>query len=438
MRYRSNSHGRQTSYYTRSSKPYYVKKKPGAVSARIIVMAIICITMLTGGAIKSEYDVLADVYPEARVLPELVPEEEEENTWVRNLVPPVEDIIYMAWDLDPLDIDSIPPGVNVLAPTWFYIVEDSVTGKPVAKNLLQMGKTSWNPQRYVEICHANGVKVWGTFVCIGKPDFARQVVTDMDLQKDIIDQLVEWTIAYNLDGISLDFEKMDPEYNEEFVQFAKNIKDALPANQNIVSAAVTVKLLGNTSNNWWQSYDRGGLAEVIDYVAVMTYEDGGGSQEPKASIDWVETHVKRLLEEMPSNKLILGIPFWGIDYISKVIDSDSFNVDPLWQTDDDYIKNFYSSYISSALANGEYTRSGKTTYVDYWLDKGSWNDEYGISQYSFVDTEGYLHKVYVDDESSLYQKSELMKRYQLAGAGVWKIGFGSDEMWAALADGLSE
>jgi spore germination protein YaaH len=169
----------------------------------------------------------------------------------------------------------------------------------------------------------------------------------------------------------------------------------------------------------------------------MTYEDGGGSQEPKASIDWVETHVKRLLEEMQSNKLILGIPFWGVDYISKVIDSDSFNVDPLWERDDDYIKNFYSSYISSALANGEYTRSGNTTYVEYWLDKGSWNDEYGISQYSFVDTEGYLHTVYVDDESSLYQKSDLMKRYQLAGVGIWKIGFGSDEMWEALADSLS-
>ncbi len=440
MPYRKNSRSRHSDYYVRPQKPYYVKKKPGTVLIRFLIIFLICITLLTGGAIKRDYNVLADVYPEERVLPELVPEEHAENAWQKNLIPPVDGIIYMAWDSGDgkLTDNRVPSGVNVVTPEWFYLEEDPVTGKAVPKNLLQMGKTSWDPQQYVEICHANGAEVWGMFACLGKPDLAKQVVTDLEFQKEVIDQLVAWTIAYNLDGISLDFEKMYPEYNEDFVQFAKNIKDALPANQNTVSAAVTVKLLGDTSGNLWQSYDRGGLAEAIDYVAVMTYEGGNDKLEPRASIDWVETHVQRLLEEMPSNKLILGIPFYGVDYIGKVIDGDSFNVDPIWKSDSNYIKNFYSSYIDSALANGYYDRSGTRTYVDYWLDKGSWNEEYGITQYSFVDTEGYLHTVYVDDQSSLYQKSDLVKRYNLAGVSIWREGYGSDEMWEALADGLSK
>jgi spore germination protein YaaH len=170
----------------------------------------------------------------------------------------------------------------------------------------------------------------------------------------------------------------------------------------------------------------------------MTYEGGNNDSEPRAGIKWVETHVQRLLEEMPSNKLILGIPFYGVDYIGKVIDGDPNNVDPLWKSDSSYVKNFYSSYISSALSNGYFERSGNKTYVNYWLDKGSWNEEYGITQYSFVDTEGYVHKIYVDDESSLYQKTDVVKKYQLAGVGVWREGFGSAEMWEALASGLSE
>ena len=220
--------------------------------------------MLTGASLRSGYDVLADVYPPEREMPALVEEEETEDKWVKNLVPPVENVIYMAWDGGDgkLDNNHIPAGVNVVTPEWFYLEEDSATGKPVAKNLLQMGKTQWNPQEYVDISHASGAKVWGMFACLGKADMARQVVSDMDIQKQVIDQLVEWTIAYNLDGISLDFEYMDPDYKEEFTQFAKNIKDALPANQNTVSAAVTVKLLGDTSGNWYQSYDRVGLAEV--------------------------------------------------------------------------------------------------------------------------------------------------------------------------------
>jgi spore germination protein YaaH len=235
---------------------------------------------------------------------------------------------------------------------------------------------------------------------------------------------------------------MDPDYKEEFTQFAKNIKDALPANQNTVSAAVTVKLLGDTSDNWYQSYDRGGLAEVIDYVAVMTYDGHrGGDQTPVASITWVEMHIQRLLEEMPSNKLIMGIPFYGVDYIGKIVDSDSFNVDMLWKEDGDYRINFFSSDLQSALANGQYTDMrdrDKTIYIDYWLDKGSWSDEFGIAQYSFVDTEGYLHTVYIDDESSLYQKAQLVKRYNLGGVGIWREGFGYDDMWSSLADGLSK
>ena len=453
MPQRRNSHSRQvrstrpvrqTEYYTQPQKPYYVQKKPSSVLIRFIALAVFCITLLTGGVIKSDYDVLADVYPEARELPELVAEETEENTWQKNLVPPVDGTIYMAWDNDDDFDDGVPIGINATAPVWFFLEEDSVTGKAVAKNLLQLGNTSWNPQRYVELCHANGIKVWGTFACLGKADLARQVVSDMDVQKKVIDQLTEWTIAYGLDGISLDFEYMDPEYKEEFTQFAKNIKDSLPANQNTVSVAVTVKLLGDTSGNWYQSYDRAGLAEAIDYVAVMTYDEHReGDQTPVASITWVEKHIQRLLEEMPSNKLIMGIPFYGVDFIGRVIDSDSFNVEMLWKEDSkNYRINFFAKDLQAALANGEYTDirdRDKTIYVDYWLDKGSWNDELSISQYSFVDTEGYLHTIYIDDESSLYQKAQLVKRYNLAGVGVWREGrvFGYREMWEALANGLS-
>jgi len=450
MPQRRNLRSRQTrqtrqagpaNYYTQPQKPYYVKKKPKAVVIRLFAIIVFCITLLTGGMIKSDYDVLADVYPEERMIPALLEQEQEDNAWKKNLVPPIDSAIYMAWDGGDgkLVNNSVPAGVNVLTPEWFYLEEDPTTGKATPKNLLQKGKTQWNPQEYVEIAHASGAKVWGMFACLGKPGLAKQVVTDMELQKEVIDQLVDWTLAYNLDGISLDFEKMDPEYNEEFIQFAKNIKDALPANQNTVSAAVTVKLVGETSGNWGQADDRGGLAQVIDYIAVMAYDNHKGNDiNPVAGIEWVEKHVKRLLEEMPSNKLLLGIPFYGVDFMSKVIDSDSFNVEPLWKDDDDYRLNFFSSDLQSALANGEFVDiRKKTIYVDYWLDKGSWSDEFGISQYSFVDTEGFLHTIYIDDESSLYQKGDLVKRYNLAGVGIWREGFGYDAMWKALADSLS-
>lgn len=423
-------------------KPYYVKKKPQIILVELLSIIFICIVLLTGTSTHKELLLLSDVYPDIHELPPLVEEEApESDIWIKNLVPPIDNAIYMAWDYDPLLLDKIPPGVNVLAPTWFYLEEDAITGKAVAKNLLQMGKTNWNPQQYVELCHANGVKVWGTFVCLGRADLVNQAVTNDEIKQEIISQLVEWTYAYKLDGISLDFEYMRNENIDDFTEFAKDIKEALPANQNIVSVAVTEKLLGDTSSNKYQSYDRGGLANVIDYVAVMTY--GGhkyGTQSPVAGIDYVETHILRLLEEMPSNKLIMGIPFYGVDFISRVIDSDSFDIDPLWKENPrDYRKNILPTSLNNALANNEfkYTKKGNTITISYWLNKGSWSEDMGVAQYSFVDSDSMLHNVYIDDESSLYQKGALVIRYNLAGVGIWREGYGYDAMWEALADSLN-
>lgn len=426
-------------YYDQYTRPYYVKKSGKSRFLQFLISLIICVCFLTGASIRmAPISVFADVYPDKVELPPLVENKDKESDeWIKNLVPPIDNAIYMAWDYNPMSLEKIPPGVNVLAPTWFYIEKDSA-GVAIAKNLLQMGKTNWNPQQYVELCHTHGVKVWGTVSSFVDPDLAAQIVTDSEVQQNVINQLVDWTRAYNLDGISIDFEKMDPKNKALFTEFARNLKAALPPDQNIVSVAVTVKLAKDNPNNWYQCYDRGGLAEAIDYVAVMTYEGHKGNYiNPVAPINWVEPHIIRLLEEMPSNKLIMGVPFYGVDFISQVIDADSFDVNPLWKEDDDYRPNFYSSSLQEALVYGEYEKKGKTIKVSYWIDKGSWNDTLGASQYSFVDTNNMLHNIFIDDESSLYQKGALSTRYRLAGVGVWREGFGYDAMWESLADGLT-
>ncbi len=382
-------HYQRQQNYNQYQKPYYVKKSIKLRLLQYLITMIASIFLLTGAAIYEEIAVFADVYPVMNNMPPLIEEEiDDSNLWI--------------------------------------------------KNLLQRGKTKWNPQQYVELCHANGIKVWGTVSSFIDPSLAEQIVTNEKVQTNVINQLVDWTRAYNLDGISIDFEKMNPEHKKLFTEFAKNLKNALPVNQNIVSVAVTVKLENENSNNWYQCYDRGGLAEVIDYVAVMTYEGHKrGLQAPVAPIDWVESHIIRLLKEMPSDKLIMGIPFYGVDFISRVVESDSFDVELLWKDDSDYRINFFTSYLQKALAYNEYTKDGKLIQVNYWLDKGSWNDTLGVSQYSFVDTNNLLHTIYIDDESSLYQKGALAIRYNLAGVGIWREGFGDDAMWEALADGLS-
>ena len=76
--------------------------------------------------------------------------------------------------------------------------------------------------------------------------------------------------------------------------------------------------------------------------------------------------------------------------------------------------------------------------LDYWINKGGWNAELGISDYSFVDTDGVQHTIWIDDENSIYQKTKLACDYNLAGVAVWKKNLGTESMFEAIARGFGD
>ena len=71
--------------------------------------------------------------------------------------------------------------------------------------------------------------------------------------------------------------------------------------------------------------------------------------------------------------------------------------------------------------------------LDYWINKGGWDAELGISNYSFVDTDGIQHSFWIDDENSIYQKARLAEDYNLAGVAIWKKSLGTESMFEAVA-----
>ncbi|MCK9907282.1 glycosyl hydrolase family 18 protein, partial [Frankia sp. Cpl3] len=73
---------------------------------------------------------------------------------------------------------------------------------------------------------------------------------------------------------------------------------------------VTIK---SSSDRWSRFYDRAALAKVVDYMMVMTYDEYWASSPVAgsvASLPWVEKGLQGVLEEVPNEKLILGVPFY--------------------------------------------------------------------------------------------------------------------------------
>lgn len=351
-------------------------------------------------------------------------------------VPPVPDAepVCLAWQYRPKTLSAVPHGVNALAPTWFYVEDkDGVAEVNPLDGLLEAKINNWQPLQYVKAAHEGGAQVWATVVCIGTPGLARQVVTDEACRSRFISRITGWVQEYGLDGINFDFEKMYQEDAEAYTAFIAECKSALPPGK-VVSVDVTVPLK-NPEGNLWQCYDREGLGRVADYVAVMTYDNP--DLEPVAAIGWVEGKVVEMLAQVPAGKLLMGVPFYGVDFTFELPAGEDRITGFPELTKSKARRTMTPSGVRALLEKGAYTSGGKEIVVDYWVDEGTWLEDKAAMRYGFVDGNGLLHMVYCEEEKSLEIKGRLMAFERLGGAAVWRMEFGSQPLWEALWDGMN-
>lgn len=414
------------------------EKSVGVVLKVIMILAalILAAVLLPGKLIKpfeneTGSSLLINSAPDAEPLEDdgSVP---DESLWRENISPiDIENKIYLAWDDPVRTLTELPPNVNILAPCWFKLKENT-DGTGVDLIASDISKDAYN---YVEFCHNGGVDVWGTVQCFNY-DLSEIIVKDATQRQLLINQILLWISTYDLDGINIDFEDMNPDSKQLFINFCQELKTAMPEGMPL-SVAVTVKLVSESAaTNTWQAYDRGGIAQVVDYITVMTYDEHKSStKKPVASIEWVDLHIRRLLEEIPSEKLVMGIPFHGVDYRAEVVNAETLTLNPLWKSSGVTATVFE---LNKLLEFGEYadrygSDSQKTIVLDYWISRGSWVADLGISNYSFVDTDGIQHSIWIDDENSIYQKARLANDYNLAGVAIWKKSLGTEPMFEAVA-----
>jgi spore germination protein YaaH len=284
----------------------------------------------------------------------------------------------------------------------------------------------------VRTAHSGGAEVWAQVACLSQPDLAKQIVADETCRSAFISRIAGWVSEYDLDGIDFDFEKMDPADKELFTQLIRDCRQALPAGTK-VSVCVTVPIK-NPEGNWWQCYDREGLGREADFVSVMAYDNP--DMEPIDAIDWVDGKVRAMLEMVPQQKILLGVPFFGVDLRFKVPAGQKFESFPEMERSSGRY-TITPGTIRSLLETNACTISKKIVNVDYWIEKGVWSQEEGMAAYSFMDTDGTLHLMYCDDERSLAIKGRLLAFERLGGAAVWKLELGNEALWSSLYNGMT-
>ena len=332
-----------------------------------------------------------------------------ENNTIREAIekkPKVEGTISLVWDYyqvaAPDRTGTQIKGVNVVAPTCFRL-QQAGRGK-INSNIGKAG------EKYIKWAHEQGYKVWPTISNESLNDTTSEIIRDYKLRESMINQIVDYIVTYNLDGINIDFENMYEADKNYFSRFLIELEPRLNEIGAVLSVDVTAP---DGSPNWSLCYDRYTIGKVADYVMFMAYDQYGASSTQAgttAGCGWVEENIQKFLgqEEVPAQKLVLGIPFYA----------------RVWYTNSEgKLKN--EAIPMKKLE--EVIGSGATKV---------WDEN--LKQYKVEYTKnGRKYEVWLEDEKSIEAKLDLVGKYNLSGAAYWQKGMEIDSIWDLVAEKLN-
>ncbi len=281
--------------------------------------------------------------------------------------------------------------LNVISPTWFEFGDEEGT-------LVDRGT-----REYVKSAHDRGLQVWPiishNFTNTG---LTKEILSSTKKRQYVIEQIIDKAKIYGFDGINVDIENIQNETSAVWVQFMRELYPKLKAEGIIVSVDVYMP------SNWSGHYEREKVAAVSDYFIVMAYDQHwSGSEEPGSvsEISWVDEGIKRTLQEVPKEKLVLGIPFYT----------------RLW------------TQTSEGLSSVPYGMTSAKQLIDKWgvtpqLDTASGQN------YAEVQKDNETYKLWIEDYSSISKRIAIMDKYKLAGYGAWKLGLESSDIWEVLGE----
>jgi len=295
-------------------------------------------------------------------------------------------------------IGSIEPiyGLNVVSPTWFSIVDEQ-------GEIFDKGN-----KEYVAEYKKLGYDIWPLINNSFNPDITSRLLSSSRLRQELIEKIVKIYDYYGVDGINIDFENVYVKDKDLLTQFVRELYPVFKEKGMVVSIDVTPI---SSSENWSLCYDRKRLSETVDYIMLMAYDQHWANSPVAGSVaqyTWVEDSVKAILNEVPKEKLILGIPFYTRLWAIKNIDGKE-------------------EVSSKALSMEEVNRFIEENNVEL-----IWDAESG-QFYGETIKEDVTYKIWVEDAKSLQLKSSLVNKYDLAGIASWRKGFESDEVWPVLS-----
>ena len=280
--------------------------------------------------------------------------------------------------------------INVISPTWFSLNDNAGNFEHLAS------------KEYVQTAHSRGIQVWGLVEDItnkNKID-TYEILGNSQSRTHLINELMDAALAYDLDGLNIDFEGIGRKTGAHFVQFLRELSIRCREEQLILS----VDNYPPNSGNAYYDYREQGI--ITDYVILMGYDEHwGGSGDPgsTSSQPFVEGSLDNLLSLVPADKIVNALPFYT----------------RLWTTSGETVtdKAVFMKSIDTAV-------SDYGMVIDY--------DESTGQKYARAEADGAVYEMWIEDFASMENKLIAVKERNLAGVAAWRLGYEEQAVWELI------
>jgi hypothetical protein len=274
------------------------------------------------------------------------------------------------------------------------------------------GWTGFQSQDLSELitrAHAAGDRVVLTVTCFDQGAL-NALTSSSSAPSTLSTALISAIKSKNLDGVNLDFEGSGSADQAGLTNLVTQVSEAIHAAN--PHYQVTMDTYASSAGDTGGFYDVRALATAVDGFFVMEYQlnlqSNGSAESPLTSSMFSDQKaINQYLAAVPASKVILGLPYFGID----------------WPTTDGTL-TAQAAGPATQLAVSQVTSSGHPVYWDATTSTAWTSYEVGTQ----------WHETFFEDATSLYDAAQLASTDNLAGVGIWALGMDGNnpDMLSAL------
>lgn len=302
--------------------------------------------------------------------------------------------------IDPALLDETLPYLSYLTPFTYGIGADGGL-LPLADEALLAAAARYQT---AALMHLSSLTEEGNF----SNDRSSLLLQSPDLQKKLIDDVIQTLREKRFYGLDVDFEFVFPAERTLYVDFIRRLRETLNPLGYPVLVALAPKTRGDQPGLLYEAHDYALLGAAANAVLLMTYEWGYTYGPPMAvaPIPQVRAVLDYAVRVIAREKIFMGVPLYGYDWPLPYVRG---------ATRAQSISPRYA--VELALRRGAEILYDETAQSPYFY---------------YTAPSGEAHAVWFEDARSIDAKLALVAEYGLQGVGYWSLMRDMPQNWTLL------